>query len=354
MKRFIKFVFICIRITFWFILIITLYLLIKDMSSRVVINIYDEAVILKHINGFGMFISWSPDGRHIAFVKNSHIWIVQIDGKDAKNATRLTCDGLNNSPVWISDKEIVFTSNLLNAPSNKFNLWTVDIYEKNAYPVIEDLEVDSWHLDVIPGTKKIICRVYETDGKENRKCSFCIVDLDSKSINKISVPEGKIGNFCCSVDGGKVVYEVSNFLDRYGVTSTHLWCTDLSTDKYYQLTFPIDLPGIKRFEMFGEFGYDQFKPHILSCNRYILYITRNRNLCYAKYQMIDWNGRVYRPIIIRNGKEISVYDIGYFFFSPYKEVLCFITGDYKNIKEIRLARYSISKVGIFSKIRYTK
>jgi Tol biopolymer transport system component len=67
--------------------------------------------------GQGAEPAWSPDGRRIAFVKDNAVWVVNVDGSNARCLTRPGVDQSDSSPSWSpNQRQVVFAR--FSAPAN--------------------------------------------------------------------------------------------------------------------------------------------------------------------------------------------------------------------------------------------
>jgi len=49
----------------------------------------------------------SPDGKKIAFIKNDHVWTINIDGSDLKQITAADNDNIETFPTWSPDGDYI-------------------------------------------------------------------------------------------------------------------------------------------------------------------------------------------------------------------------------------------------------
>jgi|GEM_PF-4416100 len=68
-------------------------------------------------------VAVSPDGEQIAFIKNSHVWVMNVDGSDARQVTASGGDNVESFPTW--------------SPDGKFiACWSYKTFEKSYYTAI--------------------------------------------------------------------------------------------------------------------------------------------------------------------------------------------------------------------------
>lgn len=75
-------------------------------------------------------ISVSPDGDRIAFIKNHHVWVMDIDGENAKQLTASGGDNQESFPAWSPDGKYIAC-------------WVYKTFEKSYYTAIAIVPADS-------------------------------------------------------------------------------------------------------------------------------------------------------------------------------------------------------------------
>ena len=71
--------------------------------------------------------TWSPDGRQIAFNRDSHIYVIDADGENLRQLTRQKNNEQDLHPDWSPDgKLIAFDRFTGGAPNRRANIYTVD------------------------------------------------------------------------------------------------------------------------------------------------------------------------------------------------------------------------------------
>ncbi len=71
--------------------------------------------------------TWSPDGRQIAFNRDSHIYVIDTDGENLRQLTRHKNNEQDLHPDWSPDgKLIAFDRFTGDAPDRHANIYTVD------------------------------------------------------------------------------------------------------------------------------------------------------------------------------------------------------------------------------------
>ena len=71
--------------------------------------------------------TWSPDGRQIAFNRDSHIYVIDADGENLRQLTRPKNNERDLHPDWSPDgKLIAFDRSAGNAVQHHANIYTVD------------------------------------------------------------------------------------------------------------------------------------------------------------------------------------------------------------------------------------
>ncbi len=170
---------------------------------------------------------WSPDGKKIAFEKNFHIWVMDIDGTNLKNITGL--QPVAELPSWSPDgKKIVYTGF---DPKPPFQIWVMNQdgtgnlkltdTESNDYPI--------WSRDGtrIAYTKRIfegnptVIQIWGMDADGSNKEKLFTMPNNSDSSDSLRIFEKS-----WSPDGNNILFEY-NF---------DIWALNIKTKAVKQLT----------------------------------------------------------------------------------------------------------------------
>lgn len=68
-------------------------------------------------------VAVSPDGEQVAFVKNSHVWLMDMDGENARPVTASGGDNVESFPTWSPDGKYIAC-------------WSYKTFEKSYYTAI--------------------------------------------------------------------------------------------------------------------------------------------------------------------------------------------------------------------------
>ncbi|RYF77587.1 MAG: hypothetical protein EON98_16245, partial [Chitinophagaceae bacterium] len=68
-------------------------------------------------------VAVSPDGEQVAFIKNSHVWVMDIDGENARQITASGGDNAESFPAWSPDGKYIAC-------------WCFKTFEKTYYTAI--------------------------------------------------------------------------------------------------------------------------------------------------------------------------------------------------------------------------
>lgn len=75
-------------------------------------------------------VAVSPDGDQLAFVKNSHVWIMDIDGENARQVTASGGDNMESFPTWSPDGKYIAC-------------WSFKTFERSYYTAIAIIPADT-------------------------------------------------------------------------------------------------------------------------------------------------------------------------------------------------------------------
>lgn len=159
---------------------------------------------------------WSPDNKHVAFVRKNNIFIVDIEHPN--DEVKVTTDGkfneiINGIPDWVNEEEFSFnTAMTFNADGTKicwirYDESKVPVYSlqlfKGSYP-----EKDEY--DKYPG---LYSYKYPKAGQTNSSVSSYYYDLKSSQTHKIELPldsDGYIPRIKPTDDASKVILFTMN------------------------------------------------------------------------------------------------------------------------------------------------
>ena len=210
--------------------------------------------------------SWSPDGKHIAFVSNrdghfpgnistNEIYVMDADGKNQKNLTNNPRS--DSSPSWSPDgKRIAFASDR-DGDLLHFNIYVMDVDGKNPQRLTNNRQNDqypSWS----PDGKRI---AFSSDKKGNWKnFDIYVMDADGKNQQILTdndfydqypswSPDSKKISFHSRRDGNMEIY----VMDADGGNLQNLTNNPLHTDigpAWFNSPFAV-APAGKKFTTWG-------------------------------------------------------------------------------------------------------
>ena len=187
----------------------------------------DVTRLTRHI-AVDMAPTWSPDGKHIAFVSNrgnkrSHIWAIDANGK---NLTQLTNGFHDDEPDWSPDgTTIAYHSQRKETKDYPFQIPLTEVYLMNAdgsnqrQLVGEDSMQPCWS----PGGTRI---VFMYAKNLDFLPQIHVINPDGTGLRKLTHNDGVLENPTWSPDGNSIAYE----------QGWHLWVMDSNGGNKRQLT----------------------------------------------------------------------------------------------------------------------
>ncbi|MGE5641928.1 MAG: hypothetical protein ACM3Y8_02860 [Byssovorax cruenta] len=196
-------------------------------------------------------ISWSPDGKHIAYVLNeasnpneafvAGLYIIDSNGSNSRELKNYIPRGQNlGAPYyWSADRQsIIFTASSEHAKQEtiyEFNLNSDSVLEKNSLPGVVDWQNDvslTWEKDFV---------WHRSDGSTNTLAwddSSCLVDITRSSHDNFAIgaycPDShKFKLYVANADGS-VIKQLLDSPNIIGEIGELVWSQD---DRY--ITFPI-------------------------------------------------------------------------------------------------------------------
>lgn len=181
----------------------------------------------------------SPDGNFIVFSRgkeiSSSLWLMKTSESSMKQITKGFYDV---SPFYSPDGRQIIFARLI--PEEKgFYAWLIEVKNSSSRPLNIYLGAAgtgsfAWNPD---GKKVALCRGSDIEGK------IYLLDLKSKNLKPLYIPNAQLASMpSWSPNGKKIVYQLlithplpDGSSNPYG--HCHLWVTDLSEDKFYQLTY---------------------------------------------------------------------------------------------------------------------
>lgn len=180
--------------------------------------VYDiQNGLLRQLDAVGKQQSciWSDDSRHLAFVRDNNVFVVDVDNM---NVTQVTDDGkrneiINGIPDWVNEEEFGFnTAMAFNATGSSISWIRYD-----------EREVKTYELELFKGLKPEMASYadypgkysykYPKAGQTNASVSAWTYDLDKKTTLKIELPmpdEGYIPRVVTLPGSSDVVLYVMN------------------------------------------------------------------------------------------------------------------------------------------------
>ncbi|MCH3995650.1 MAG: S9 family peptidase [Prevotella sp.] len=160
-------------------------------SYRADFFIYDmKSRVLKKLSqgGSQQIPLWSPDNKHIAFVRNNNIFIT-----DGDHESQITSDGkfnfiINGIPDWVNEEEFSFnTAMTWNADGSSLTWIKYDESKVKTYTLqlFKGLEPEKKEFADYPGTYTY---KYPKAGQENAKVSLWSYDLSAKTTQNLKLP----------------------------------------------------------------------------------------------------------------------------------------------------------------------
>ena len=154
-------------------------------SSRSIYYVYDvnKRSLNKLLDQKVMYATFSPDGSHIAYVKDNNLFLMNLE---SKKETQITKDGINNEIIngasdWVYEEEF----GLVNA-----FFWSPD-GTKIAFYRFDEREVKKFSMDMFQ--RELYPTQYEfrypKAGEENSKISIHLYDTKTKITQEIAVLE---------------------------------------------------------------------------------------------------------------------------------------------------------------------
>ena len=154
-------------------------------SSRSIYYVYDvnKRSLNKLLDQKVMYATFSPDGSHIAYVKDNNLFLMNLE---SKKETQITKDGINNEIIngasdWVYEEEF----GLVNA-----FFWSPD-GTKIAFYRFDEREVKKFSMDMFQS--ELYPTQYEfrypKAGEENSKISIHLYDTKTKITQEIAVLE---------------------------------------------------------------------------------------------------------------------------------------------------------------------
>ena len=147
------------------------------------------------------FATWSPDGIHIAWARDSEIWI--MNSADGKDPHRLTSGGRDSAPTWSSTGVIAFQRTI----NGSLEIWTIPADgSADATPLLDAAQGGGGQPSWSPNGKRIAYSKV-VDGVRR----IWVANADARSGRKNLTP----GSGCpCefptwSPDGTQIAFEVS-------------------------------------------------------------------------------------------------------------------------------------------------
>mgnify|MGYP001362383860 CR=1 FL=1 len=209
-------------------------------------------------------LSWSPDGRSVAFIssrdKKTGLYIIPAGGGAEKKI--IEEDGAFTKPVWTPDgKELVFAfrhndshtekdekkkkeapvfrhitrlfyrfDGLGFLPQDRFHIWKLNIASGKMTQLTEG-KYDETQPAVTPDGKSIVFvsnRTKEPDLNPLRDDLF-MIPINGGKERRIPTPAGPVSSPSISPDGKKIAYlGHTNPDDAWGVTNFHLWTVGIN------------------------------------------------------------------------------------------------------------------------------
>jgi len=164
--------------------------------------------VLVQQTGLFNFLSFSSDGKFLAFEKDSNIWLLNLDTLTAR---QLTVSGGRNAQWLKDDREILFI--------NDGSLYTIDIDGKN----LMRLTMDKGMHPVWLNNNEIAVK---SEGKYWR------VSLDKLKVTEMNAPPEKAPR----VKGKKYEIYINEFTSGpYPMTLTEIWAKEIETSKSWKI-----------------------------------------------------------------------------------------------------------------------
>jgi len=129
-------------------------------------------------NGKQQLAEFSPDGKHVAFVRNNDLFLTELP---LMKETRITFDGkknavINGAPDWVYEEEFALTKAFSWSPDSKrIAFYRFDEAEVREYPLIR-------YSDVYP---ELVTFKYPKAGEKNSVVSIHVFDLSNGETKKI-------------------------------------------------------------------------------------------------------------------------------------------------------------------------
>ncbi len=159
-------------------------------AEHYIYNVKTDSVCRLSENGAQQVPFFSPNGRHVAFVRDNDIYITDMT---SRTETRVTTDGrrnevINGIPDWVNEEEFAFNRNMVfNASGNMLAWVRYDESNVKEYPLMlfKGAAPALTQNETYPSTETY---KYPKAGEENSHVSLWAYDMVRKSTKELPIP----------------------------------------------------------------------------------------------------------------------------------------------------------------------